>query len=329
MKKNLTFAASFLLVSCSTKINYEVSGDVYNDPDITVNHIYFNNWETGHLDSVAPINGKFTINGEVDHPTLFTTSQDGYMPTAFIAEQSGKITFEDGWPKGTPQNDSLLSFWREAHQKYPNGTFCRDVESFLKNNQNLAGAYTLFRSLVTGYLPDDTVKMIFSQQGEYVQNMVRKELSAMTEDAQMEAEAHASHVNMQYIDFEVEYNGKVSRLGDYIGKGRKLTVVDFWASWCGPCVAEIPYLKDVYAKYKGQGVEVVGVASNDKPENTEKAIAELGIIYPQMINAQSAGVNAYGIKYIPYIILIDADGTVLANDLRGDDIEAAVLEHLK
>ena len=126
-----------------------------------------------------------------------------------------------------------------------------------------------------------------------------------------------------FIDFEATYEGRVQRLSDYVGKG-KFVLVDFWASWCGPCRAEIPNLINVYNRYKGDKFEVIGVATWDKPNDTKRAIAEMGIPYPQIMNAQKAGSDAYNIEGIPEIILFGPDGTILKRRLRGEAIEAEV-----
>ena len=131
-----------------------------------------------------------------------------------------------------------------------------------------------------------------------------------------------------FKDFEAEYEGKVTKLSDYVGKG-KYVLVDFWASWCGPCKREIPYLIQVYEEYKGDKFEVLGVATWDKPEDTKKAIEQLGIPYPQMLNAQKAGSDAYGISGIPQIILFGPDGKILKRNLRGEGIAEAVKEVLQ
>lgn len=151
------------------------------------------------------------------------------------------------------------------------------------------------------------------------------------EDAALElvAETPSTEVGDLFVDVVVPTeDGAVQRLSDYVGNGRKLTVVDFWASWCRPCKEEIPFLKDVYARYHDQGVEVVGVATWDKIEDTQAAILQLGISYPQILNAQSIGSDAYGIEGIPEIILIGEDGTILARGLRQEGIEEAIKEHL-
>lgn len=131
-----------------------------------------------------------------------------------------------------------------------------------------------------------------------------------------------------FVDFSAEYNGKVTKLSDYVGKG-KYVLVDFWASWCGPCRRELPNLINVYNKYKGKKFEVLGVATWDEPVNTLRAIEQEKIPYPQMLNAQRAGSDAYGIQGIPEIILFGPDGKIIKRGLRGDAIEEAVKQYVK
>lgn len=116
-------------------------------------------------------------------------------------------------------------------------------------------------------------------------------------------------------------------LSDFVGKG-KYILVDFWASWCGPCKAEIPNLKNVYAKYHGDNFDMLSVAVWDKAEATVETAKELGIEWNQIINAQKEPTELYGIEGIPHIILFGPDGTILRRNLRGAEIGKAVEEAL-
>ena len=133
---------------------------------------------------------------------------------------------------------------------------------------------------------------------------------------------------MMFTDFEAEYDGKVHRLSDYVGKGHYV-LIDFWASWCGPCKAEIPNIIEAYNKYKDRGFVVVGIPVNDKPEDTQKAMEELGITYPQIRDIDGAASSSYGVAYIPQIILFGPDGTILRRGLRGEEIMKAVSGYME
>ncbi len=117
------------------------------------------------------------------------------------------------------------------------------------------------------------------------------------------------------------------KFSDYVGKG-KYVLVDFWASWCGPCKREIPNIAAVYNKYHGDDFDVLSVAVWDDPADTKAAAAEHGVVWSQIINAQRIPTEIYGIQGIPHIMLVGPDGTIIKRDLRGADIEKAVAEAL-
>lgn len=131
-----------------------------------------------------------------------------------------------------------------------------------------------------------------------------------------------------FIDFSVKQpDGSTRSLSDYAGCG-KYCIVDFWASWCGPCRREIPYLQKAWEKYAKKGLEMVSVAVWDKPEDSVAAAQECGIQWNQILDAGNVPTDLYGVTGIPFIMLIGPDGTILARDLRGDDIAATVGKYL-
>ena len=143
----------------------------------------------------------------------------------------------------------------------------------------------------------------------------------------------ATAEGQMFTDFEIVQdpeNPETStvKFSDYIGKG-KYILVDFWASWCGPCKREIPNIKSVWDKYHGEDFDVLSVAVWDKVEDTKAAALEHGISWLQIINAQKIPTDAYGIEGIPQIILFGPDGTILKRDLRGEAIEAEVAKYIE
>lgn len=122
--------------------------------------------------------------------------------------------------------------------------------------------------------------------------------------------------------------GKTVSLSTYIKKN-KLTLVDFWASWCGPCRASIPDVKKLYEKYRKQGFGVVGVSFDSKKESWLKAIRDLALPWPQMSDLkgwQCAASPAYNIKAIPFTLLVDQQGTIVGRNI---DDEAALVSKIE
>lgn len=129
----------------------------------------------------------------------------------------------------------------------------------------------------------------------------------------------ATQAGAQFVDFEgVDDANKAVRLSDYVGKGHYV-LVDFWASWCGPCRREIAHLKKVRDAYTDKGLVILGTVVWDEMEDHLKAMKELEITWPQIFNKTDA-TELYGIAGIPQIILFDPAGKIVARDLRGEEI---------
>jgi thiol-disulfide isomerase/thioredoxin len=131
----------------------------------------------------------------------------------------------------------------------------------------------------------------------------------------------------KFIDFTITNDTIQQSLSDYVGKGR-YTLVDFWASWCGPCIRETKVLKKIREEFEGQNLDILGVAVWDEPQNTEAAIKRHQLPWPQIINAQSIPTDLYGIPAIPCIILFGPDGTILSRDKQGDELIQSVRDAL-
>ena len=123
----------------------------------------------------------------------------------------------------------------------------------------------------------------------------------------------------RYTDFDV----RGQKLSDYVGRDGKWLLVDFWASWCGPCRRQMPVLKDLAAKYADK-LNVLGVAVWDEAADTRRAIQEEGITWDCIIDAGTEPTDLYGISGIPCIMLISPDGVIVSRDKQGDDLRAAV-----
>ena len=335
-------------VSCA-KNDYRITGslDAWKQHGYTVDSIVVQT-DVKTVARATLTEDSFVVAGECDEPrvaelTVYVSGNRGpeHGSMLFILEK-GNITMllQQGYAcEGTPLNDAMVAFDKKLVAATTVTQASGIVDEMLaQHGKDPAGVVALLDVMGNPSLNRDIQTELVTQRGldflallspemrqtSYVQEM-EKMLRMYQESMAVKGK---SGEGMPFVDFEAEYNGKTQHLSDYVGKG-KYVLVDFWASWCGPCRMEIPNLIAVYNKYKGEKFNVLGVATWDKPRDTQKAIDDLHIPYPQIMNAQQAGSEAYGIEGIPEIILFGPDGTILKRGLRGNMIEDAVKDALK
>jgi len=118
------------------------------------------------------------------------------------------------------------------------------------------------------------------------------------------------------------------KLSQWAGKGNYV-LVDFWASWCGPCRQEMPNVIQNYERYHAKGFEIVGVSFDQKKDAWVAAIQQMGMRWPQMSDLkgwQCAASDIYGVRSIPASVLLDPQGKIIAIDLRGNALGAKLKE---
>lgn len=199
-------------------------------------------------------------------------------------------------------------------------------EAAIKKNRDNDVAIAAIQNLSNMLDVDEMEELISTlkspaSEHEFVVSYTKKiETKKMTAEGTM-------FTDFTIVQDENDPEASTVKFSDYVGKG-KYVLVDFWASWCGPCKKEIPNIASVYEKYKGDDFDVLSVAVWDKPEDTKASAVEHGVVWSQIINAQRIPTDIYGIEGIPHIMLVGPDGTILKRGLRGADIEKAVSEAL-
>lgn len=136
-------------------------------------------------------------------------------------------------------------------------------------------------------------------------------------------------VGKQFPDFnEKDLEGKPLSLERFKGK---VVLVDFWAVWCGPCIAELPHVLSAYKKHHADGFEIIGISLDQDRAKLDAFLQEKGMTWPQYFDGQgwqNKLAQEYGINSIPATFLLDGQGKIIAKDLRGDALEQAVAKAL-
>ena len=165
----------------------------------------------------------------------------------------------------------------------------------------------------------------------YVQDLIIM-MKAADNQRQQNAQKKQEFVGEKFRDLEEpDAKGIKHKLSEYVGRGNWV-LVDFWASWCGPCKNEMPNVVEAYKKYHEKGFEVVGLSFDSEKEPWTKAIIEWGMPWIHLSDLkqwQTVAREVYNVNSIPDNLLIDPQGTIVARGLRGKNLEAALAEIFK
>ncbi len=219
--------------------------------------------------------------------------------------------------------DSLSKLFENVFNKIIDGYSAQVAEKIMKNTFMFSSImaiqpldpdkYTdIFKALDAGLAakyPDNENVKIFHQ--------------VVNRATATKAGGEAPEINLGDLD------GKKLALSSFRGK---IVLVDFWASWCGPCRKEMPNVKAVYEKYKSKGFEIYGVSLDKDREAWVQAVQKDGIRWPQVSDLQlwdCVAAKAYNVQSIPYTVLLDKEGKIIAKGLRGVELERKLAELLK
>ena len=342
-------AAALVLAACSPKAGEttRVTGQFGEEVPETVRILVGESVDT----TVTVTDGRFTVEIPTNLQELAYVQTD-FEPVSFIADGS-TITVDPvagtavSSNKKGPQarfaayDDWMRTFMTEYRSKMAGIGDDEDAaaeyfeqilpeyndyqkETIRANGDNILGVMALLQLMDDD--PEELKSLLLCFSDEMRANpMVAQMVAAL--DSMDKTAVGGSFVDFAVIQDPENPEESTVRLSDYVGNG-KYVLVDFWASWCGPCKEEMPTLKKVYETYAGDRFDMLSIAVADELEDTLKAAEELGITWNQIVNAQRIPLELYGIDTIPHVILFGPDGTILKRGLRGKAIGDAVREAL-
>ena len=366
MKKSILWVAAGMttLAACQKQAGYTIQGTVEGVADGDT--VYLQNFENNNLvkiDSAIVKNGTFEFKGQAD--SIVKSSYVTYMKNdkrmltlLFVENGNIKVALneKDSQVSGTPCNDNYQNFmtsykaigeelkaiYTKAQQDSTLTAEQRDSLMTLLDEKQEQGMDKVYQTISDCIETPVGVHLLVSFASSFdiekVEPLLNKIPAAYANDEGVVAlKEHAATVaktavGKKFIDFEMNTpEGKSVKLSDFISKN-KYTLIDFWASWCGPCRQEMPNVVAAYNEFKAKGFGIVGVSLDNNLESWKKAIKDLNITWAQMSDLkgwQCEGAALYGVRAIPATVLVDQEGTIVARNLRGDELKAKLAELMK
>jgi peroxiredoxin len=368
MKKLLyPLIISALMLSCKTKLTepyYVIKGKIVGADSITfvLQKRVSGKWV--RLDSALEVKGEFKIKGgSINYPDrVYLTPKDKKGNIVFYLENAdisiighidslanAKVTGSKTQDEYMAYQDSLKSFnerYSKLDEEYSAAQKAGDkakVDEVEKNVDKIYAEQIVFEkefiknhpaSFITPSIISDLsydlealeIETLINALDTAVANIpISKDLKARV--AVMKTVA----IGQKAPDFILnDVNSKPLSLSSKIGKS-KLLLIDFWASWCGPCRQENPNVVKIYKEYNKKGFDVFGVSLDENKEDWVKAIADDKLTWTQVSDLQywnNAAAKLYAVRAIPANFLLDKTGTIIGRNLRGDDLTNKVKEVL-
>ncbi len=364
MKKLIKLTAAFTvlgMVACTpSKPGYVITGTAEgaSDGDTIILQEVSGRQRT-NIDTAVIANGTFTFKGVQDSVANgYVVYPKGELLMDFFLE-NGKITLaltkNNDSATGTPTNDAYQEVRSKlnALDQKAQAIYAQLGDESATDEQKEAQKKELVqlqnemdqtaKASIEKNISNPVGLMLFKQnfyglETEEANDIINKLPAAYQNDEMIVRFKEVIDKRMQtavgqkFTDFEMlTPDGKPVKLSDYVGKG-KVVLIDFWASWCGPCRREMPNLVDAYKQYKGKKFEIVGVSLDQDGEAWKTAIQKMDMTWPQMSDLKywnSEGAKIYGVNSIPHTVLIDGEGTIIARGLHGEEVTGKLAEILK
>ena len=311
------------------------------------------------IDSTVVADGKFSFTGTAAQDALLAVQakKKKWMTQFFNDGTPVIINLSDSTLKGSPLNERLTKLVVEMDlpRRQMNKKTANMNQADIKAHQDelmdeinnvisaeLAFANKVFKEERNSLIPVAFSGYYFLDQGVEAYDELVKEGVAFANHPYLkytrdEVEAalkpkdspKMAFIGQQYTDLEMaDPDGKMHKISELVGEG-KYVLVDFWASWCGPCRAEMPNVLEAYNKFHAKGFEVIGVSFDQKKEAWVKAVEQLQMPWLQISDLkgwQCAAAALYKIDAIPDNILIDPQGKITDRALRGKPLHKRLNE---
>lgn len=362
--KLLTLAvASLALFSCN-KSNFNVNIDLQNAEGKMVYLNKMSNKEFIKIDSASIQNGKafFTVeNGEptayyslniknVRYPiNFFSENQDIYIVGDINDNRNISITGSNAQQlinEYNAENSKFYNNFKSLKEQYDIASKNNDIiamETINNQYNHIEESQMNYQTLFLTKNSDNFIAPYILYNNRYYYDL--NELEDFVNNFNIENESEFSKllndyisvlqrvdIGQPYIDITQETpEGNLFSLSQLVGKS-KLIMLDFWASWCGPCRAENPNVVEVYNKYHEKGLNILGVSLDMQKENWIKAIEEDGLVWHHVSDLKywsNEAAQTYGISSIPSNVLIDESGKIIAKNLTGEDLNTFVSDYLE
>ncbi len=333
-------AAAAMMCGCANKTKFVIEGNTESNNTT----MYLLNAADAVIDSAAIENGTFKFTGKVEEPAFCIVCDDREDPTyqVRIFLEPGNIaivddeTVPDGkYAKGTPANDAyagLIEASRAmiAEAMNPETTEERNAEieqeydklireTYEANRTNILGITLLAQQLAYELSGQEILDEIAAYPEELQNGEILTELKKNAEQKMR------TDIGQPYMDIsQPDPDGNKISLKSVVEKaGTKYVLLDFWASWCGPCMHEVPYLRKTYDAFHKKGFEIYGVSFDRDRNGWTGAIAENNMKWVNVSTLEyfdNPAAADYSVQAIPTNFLIDSDGKIIARNLRGDKL---------
>lgn len=354
--KKLMFLAipAMLLASCGPE-KYTISGKAGDGME--GKKVCLTN-DTDTVDCCIITDGAFSFTGTVDDQAMYVLSVEQETQFPVFLQNGANVSIDlNEAPASVKDNGGLNDIYAEVTDKVGKAgkilnekaekliaagvpyteihdSVASDIDAIMniyrtgitENKDNYVGA------LIMSMVAREFYSELASLDSAMAEVKYAKDIKALQELRASYESAETTKEGKMFVDFTgLSVDGNASKLSDYVGKG-KYVLVDFWASWCGPCKGEIPNLVDLHNRFNGDNFTVLGVNVWDEESKFKAALESEGINYPQIFVPRDNKDNAtelYGIQGIPQIILFAPDGTIVKRNLRGEDMKNFVAEKVQ